>query len=146
MADIIKRSERESLSWPFSLFDDFFSPVSWFKESSVFTPALNVVESKENYEITAELPGLTLNDIEVSIDDDVLCLKGEKKFESEEKDKNYHRIERRYGSFQRSLRLPRGAQLENVDAEFENGILKIVVPKEEKVTKKIEISEKKQKK
>ncbi len=142
MADIIKRKEQE-LTWPFSLFDDFFAPLSFFRTSNTFTPALDVVETDKAYEITAELAGLTEKDVELSIDDDVLTIKGEKKFESEDKGKNYHRIERRYGEFQRSLRLPKGAKLDDIKAEFADGILKIEIPKAEKKTKKISIIPKK---
>ena len=143
MADIIKRNQRDGLSWPFNLFDDFFTPHGIFREGSFFTPALNVIEDETHYGISAELPGLTIDDIELSVEDDILILKGEKKFESDVKEKNYHRIECKYGSFQRSLRLPIGAKLSDIKAEFENGVLKIEIQKEEKKTQKIDIKAKK---
>jgi len=127
----------------FSLFDDFFSPLNFVSSERVFNPAIDITENEKSYEIVAEVPGMTDNDITVSVDEDVMCIKGEKKFEEEKKEQNFHRIERRYGSFERRIRLPRGTNLEKIEADYENGLLKINIPKEEVKTQKIEIKSRK---
>ena len=127
----------------FSLFDDFFSPLNFVSNERVFNPAIDITENEKSYEIVAEVPGMTENDITVSVDEDVMCIKGEKKFEEEKKEQNFHRIERRYGAFERRIRLPRGTNLEKIEADYDNGLLKISIPKEEVKTQKIEIKSKK---
>lgn len=96
-------------------------------------PSVNVAETDKAYEITAELPGVDEKNIEVQIADGVLTLRGEKREEKEEKDekKNYHLVERSYGSFQRSFALPDNVAEDRISADFDKGILKIVVPKTE---------------
>ena len=91
-------------------------------------PVVDVVEKDKEYEITAELPGLDEKNIEVKLSDDVLTIKGEKKEEKEEKQKDYYLSERRYGSFQRSFRLPDGVDAEKIEARFKNGVLTLSLP------------------
>lgn len=91
--------------------------------------SMNVSETDEELRITAELPGVTEEDIDVSLDDDVLTIRGEKKFERNDEKENYHFVERSYGTFQRSLRLPYAVDSEQVRADFENGVLTVTVPK-----------------
>ena len=93
---------------------------------------MNVSETDKEIRITAELPGVTEQDIEVSLDDDVLTIRGEKKFERKDDKENFHFVERSYGTFQRSLRLPYAVDSEQVQASFENGILTVTVPKTER--------------
>ena len=106
-----------------------------------WTPSVDVHEDKEAYYITADLPGITQKDVEVKLEDDVLTIKGERKFENEDKKDNYHRIERFYGTFQRSFSLPKGTESDKIKANFKNGELKLVVPKSEQTKpKQISIS------
>lgn len=107
-------------------------------------PAVDVIEEDKRYRITAELPGLSEKDIEVSLAEGVLTLKGEKTKEKEEKQKDYHLSERHYGAFRRSFRLPDGIDTDKVDATFKNGVLTIDLPKqaaarrqEKKITVKV---------
>ncbi|WP_457090143.1 Hsp20/alpha crystallin family protein [Microvirga sp. P5_D2] len=91
--------------------------------------SMNVSETDKEIRITAELPGVTEQDIDVSLDDDVLTIRGEKKFERKDDKENFHFVERAYGTFQRSLRLPFAVDSEQVQASFENGVLTVTVPK-----------------
>jgi len=90
--------------------------------------------------ISAELPGIDIKDVDITLSDGLLTVKGEKKHEKEDKGEDYHRIERRYGSFNRSFRIPGKVDTDKVDANYKNGILKLTLPKaEESKTKKIEV-------
>ena len=91
--------------------------------------SMNVSETDKEIRITAELPGVTEQDIDISLDDDVLTIRGEKKFERTDDKENFHFVERSYGTFQRSLRLPFPVDPEQVQANFENGVLTVTVPK-----------------
>lgn len=91
--------------------------------------SMNVSETDKEIRITAELPGVTEQDIDVSLDDDVLTIRGEKKFERKDDKENFHFVERSYGTFQRSLRLPYAVDSEQVQASFENGVLTVTLPK-----------------
>lgn len=111
--------------------------VSWSK-----APAVDVAETDKAYELTAELPGMDENNIELKIADGVLTIKGEKKEEKEEKKKDYYVSERRYGSFQRAFTVPGGVDTDKIEAKFKNGILTVSMPKTaqaQKNEKKIEI-------
>lgn len=103
---------------------------------TVWAPALDVKETKENIVVTAEIPGLGAKDIEVSISGDLLTIKGEKKQEKEEKEESYHLIERRYGSFSRSVRLTNEVDAKNIKASHKEGVLTISLPKSEKAKEK----------
>lgn len=92
-------------------------------------PVVNVAESDKEYEITAELPGIEEKDVDVSLIDGVLTLKGEKKEEKEDKSKNYYLSERNYGSFQRSFRLPENVDDKKITAEVAKGVLTVRIPK-----------------
>ncbi|CCM75360.1 Hsp20/alpha crystallin family protein [Rhizobium mesoamericanum] len=107
------------------------------------SPAVDVVEKDDAFEITAEVPGLDEKDIEVKLANRLLTIRGEKSEEKEEKDKSYHVSERRYGSFQRSFQLPEYVDTEKVNASFAKGVLKVTLPKtpdSKKRDRKIEIS------
>lgn len=103
----------------------------------------DIGEDDKAIEISAEMPGMDEDDVDLTLSDGVLTIKGEKKAEHEEKDKDYHLTERRYGAFQRSFRLPDTVDEGKVKASFEKGVLKVVLPKSTKAkakTKKISIS------
>lgn len=96
-----------------------------------WSPVVDIHEDKEAFHISADLPGLTQKDIDVKVEDDVLTIKGERKFENETNKDNYHRVERFYGSFQRSFSLPKGIDASKINASYKNGELKLSVPKTE---------------
>ncbi|HET7885784.1 MAG TPA: Hsp20/alpha crystallin family protein [Bradyrhizobium sp.] len=100
------------------------------------TPAIDVVEKDNAFEITAELPGLDAKNIELSLSDDILTIKGEKNEEKEEKTKDRYVSERRYGSFRRSLRLPSSVDAAKIDASFKSGVLAVTLPKSAEAQKK----------
>ena len=110
--------------------------------NSYAAPAVDVTESDGAFSITAELPGLDEKDIDVSVSGDLLAIKGEKREEKEEKNKNYYLSERSYGQFQRSFSLPSGIDRDKINAEFSKGVLTITLPKSaeaQKQQKKIEV-------
>jgi HSP20 family protein len=102
----------------------------------ILAPALDVTEDENGITISAELPGLKKEDVNVTVENGVLTISGEKKFESETKEKNWHRMERRYGSFYRAVTLPRGVDADGADVTFQDGVLKIALPKREDVKPK----------
>lgn len=97
----------------------------------LWQPAVDIFETEDSIVIKAELPDVDQKDIEVRIEDNTLTLKGERKHEGEVKKENYHRIERYFGSFQRSFSLPTNIQQDNVSATCEKGVLTITLPKRE---------------
>jgi len=99
--------------------------------SANFMPPVDVFEDDHAITLQAELPGIRENDLNVRLDNNVLTISGERKFEHEDKKDNFHRIERSYGRFTRSFTLPSSVDPENVNAEFENGVLKVAIPKRE---------------
>ena len=101
-----------------------------------WAPLVDIVEDDKNYVVKAELPGLKKEEIKVGVQNDVLTISGERKYEKEEKDKKFHRIERAYGSFARSFTIPEDSDGEKVSAEFKDGILRVHLPKTEKVKPK----------
>lgn len=104
-------------------------------------PKVDIFENKDHLVIEAELPGMTSDDFELSFENNVLTLKGERKFEKKTDEGNYHRVERSYGSFARSFTLPQTVTAEGAKAEFENGVLHISLPRREEVkARKIEIT------
>ena len=104
-------------------------PLGDFGVEFPWNPEVDVRESETEYEITAELPGLDEKDIEVMMTDDMLTLKGEKKAEREEQEKDFHLSERRYGMFRRAFVLPPAVDASKVNATFTKGVLKVMLPK-----------------
>lgn len=103
-------------------------------------PSMDLSETDKEIEISAELPGLEEKDIQLNVSDNVLTIRGEKKNEREETKKDYHLIERSYGSFTRSVQLPDGVNADNIKAVMSKGVLKVTVPKPAPAqTKKIDI-------
>jgi HSP20 family protein len=103
---------------------------------------VDITEDEASYKVTAELPGMSEKEIEVVVSDGTLTLKGEKRAEKEQKEKNFYLSERSYGSFQRSFTLPEGVDREKITADFAKGVLTIGMPKTAKAKeaeKKIEV-------
>jgi HSP20 family protein len=117
------------------LWDSFFEgrPKVRFGE---WFPSLDVAETKNDIVVKIELPGMNQKDIDISLSDGHLIIKGEKKQEKEEKEENYHFIERSYGTFTRSVQLPKEVKHDKVTASYRNGVLKVVLPKSEEAKKK----------
>lgn len=103
---------------------------------SAWVPSVDLRETDEQYTLAADLPGLKKDEIEISLVDDVVTIKGERKQEQEQNASGWHVFERNYGTFQRSFRLPRGVDAEKVNAKFENGVLTVTLPKPEQARKK----------
>jgi HSP20 family protein len=99
-------------------------------------PAVDVTDTEKTYEVTAELPGMDEKNVEVKFANGVLTVRGEKKEEKEEKQKDYHLSERRYGSFQRSFTVPDGVDADKIEATFKNGVLTVSLPKTPEAQKK----------
>ncbi len=104
--------------------------------SSAWDPAVDISESADSYEVTAELPGLSKDDVKISYEGGVVSIRGEKKQEKEDKSKNYHRIERSYGAFERSFRLPTHVDVNKIEAKFKDGVLTLHLPKAEEARPK----------
>ena len=125
---------RPDWAWSFGkVFDDFFAPVARLNggKDRSFAPALEVTESEDAYSVRAELPGISKEDVKVSIEDGVLTISGEKREEERKETDAFHIAEHRYGSFKRSIRLPETVDFEKADAEHKDGILRIALPKKE---------------
>ena len=138
------------------LFEDF-RPAGWrlpFPRPSAFevawpraerwpvVPAMDMTEKEKAYEVTAELPGMAESDVEVKLSNGNLSIRGEKREEKEEKDKERHVSERSYGAFHRLFRLPDDVDADGIEAEFRNGVLKVTLPKSpgaRKEEKKIDV-------
>lgn len=95
----------------------------------VWSPAVDIYETEESIVLKAEIPGIDKKEVSIEVKDNMLILKGERKFEKEIKEENYHRMERAYGSFQRTFTLPNIIKKENVKAKYKDGILEITLPK-----------------
>lgn len=107
---------------------------------ATWAPAIDMYETDDKLTVEVELPGLEAKDVEISLEDDILHIKGERRFSSEVKEENYHRIERAYGMFERTIPLPRKVDEDKVSATVADGVLKIEMPKaEEAKPKKIPI-------
>ncbi|MFN7972536.1 MAG: Hsp20/alpha crystallin family protein [Acidobacteriota bacterium] len=129
-----------------ALFEDFFqggapAVMPAFSRSG-WVPSMDVAEDEESFKVTAELPGMTEKDIQLTVNDHAMLLRGEKKEEKEEKKKNWYRMERTYGAFERTLPLPVEVEAEKATATFKNGVLNVLLPKSPKAKeqhRKIEI-------
>ena len=111
------------------LFEGFGRSFPAFGPAATTLPSMDVSESDNAIEIVAELPGLEKKDVELSLADNLLTIRGEKKNEREEKNKDYHLVERSFGSFSRAVELPQGVNAEDISAEIANGVLKVTVKK-----------------
>jgi len=105
-----------------------------------WSPSVDIFENKDNIVLEAELPGMSPDDVNISVENNVLTIHGERKFEKKDEGDNFHRLERSYGAFTRSFTLPPTVSTENVNAEFENGLLRLTLAKrEEAKPRRIEI-------
>lgn len=121
------------------IMDEFFNDVVQTRRNS-FSPGIDISETEDQFLISAELPGMSKDDIDISLENGRLSISGERKFEDEEKGKTYHRVETRYGSFNRSFQLPDNVDEESISASYDDGLLNISIDKQEdKVKKQIEI-------
>lgn len=123
---------------------DEFVPTSWNsildnifaddekKATRQFTPRVDIAENKDNYEIHIAVPGMKKEDFHLELKDHNLVISGERKWKEESKDKNFHRVETQYGSFQRSFNLPDNVNTEKIIASYNDGILEIDIPKDAK--------------
>jgi HSP20 family protein len=128
---------------PFSrLFESIFHDLQGEEVSNrSWVPPVDIQETEEGYRLQAELPGLTRDDIQITLENNVLRLAGERKVERDVKRESFHRVERTYGTFSRAFALPHQVNSEGVQAAFENGVLTITVPKAEQAKpRKITIS------
>jgi len=117
------------------LWDSFFEGRPRVRFGEWF-PSLDVAETKNDIVVKVELPGMDQKDIDISLSDGHLIIKGEKKQEKEEKEENYHFIERSYGTFTRSVHLPKEVKRDKISASYKNGVLKVLLPKSEEAKKK----------
>lgn len=119
------------------LFEELARPMfSLLPRTEGFAPSLDVYEEKNNLVVKAELPGLSKEDIHIELDGNQLTIRGEKKWEDEKKERDYHCVERRYGSFYRQLTLPESADVSKAKAEQKDGVLTITFPKRAEAQKK----------
>ncbi len=128
---------------PFArLFESFFNDAQGEEVSNRnWVPPVDIQETTEGYRLQAELPGLTREDIDITLENNVLRLSGERKYERDVKKESFHRVERTYGTFSRAFALPQQVNGEGVQAAFENGVLTVTVPKAEQAKpRKIAIS------
>jgi HSP20 family protein len=118
------------------MWDEFFRESPFSRRLTQWTPLIDMSETKDNFVVKAELPGLDIKDVSLTISGDILTIKGEKKHEEEEKDEHRHYVERFYGSFQRSFQLPVNVKTDKIEATFDKGVLKVTLPKAEGAKKK----------
>jgi HSP20 family protein len=108
--------------------------------ATAWAPALDISERKDAYLVTVELPGVKLDDLQITLEDGLLTIQGERHFAHDSSDQRFHRVERRYGAFRRSITLPTHVQADAVEATVEDGVLQIMVPKmEEAKPKRIQV-------
>jgi HSP20 family protein len=148
---LIRWNPRTDLWDPFSSLTDIREQMNRLFDTSlrrygrgefdgVFAPAIEVVEVKDDFLVRAELPGLTKDDVSVTLQDNYLTINGEKKREVETKEANYHHSERLYGTFSRTVELPASVDAKKIEANFKDGVLRVRLPKsEEAKPKQIEV-------
>ena len=149
LGSMVPRKERLLAAFPFAhfpapqggltnLLDQFFGDEQWMPAG--FVPQTDLVETENAFEVSVDLPGLKPEDVQVELHEGALWISGKREEEKEEKGKSYHRVERRHGEFRRVLPLPATIDEEHVEAKFDDGVLKVTVPKVmEAKAKKIEV-------
>lgn len=115
-----------------SLVDRFFNDSLTRSGGSSFVPKVDIIENENSYELHVAAPGLNKEDFNIEVKDNYLTVSGERKFTNDKKDKNFHAIETQYGSFSRSFVLPENIDGAKINARYNNGILEVLVPKDEK--------------
>jgi len=132
LQDEVNRLFSSNLSGAFS--DQGIARGAW-------APSVDIYENKDQIVLEAELPGMNREDFDLSLENNVLTLRGERRFEKKDESDNYHRVERSYGSFTRSFTLPQTISPENVTAEYKNGVLRVLLQKREEIkARRIEIA------
>lgn len=122
------------------IFDEFFrgdilADNNFFSRD--WNPAVDIVENTDNYILKAELPGMSKDDVKITLENNILTIRGEKKNEYEKKEGNYHRVERSYGSFERSFTIPGTIKANDIDAQYKDGVLSLTLPKAEEAKPKM---------
>ena len=134
---IVRRNREDSLLKIDNLFDEFFrSPLKLGLAGFEALPAVDIYEKDNKIMVKAEIPGVKSEELNVSVDDDLLTISGEKKQENEVKEKDYYRLETAYGRVERTVRLPEAVKAEGAKATYKNGVLKIELCKSEEAKKK----------
>lgn len=130
---IIRYNANDFVPTSFSaLVDRFLNDSITRSGGSTFVPKTDVVETANAYEVHLALPGVNKEDFNIEVNDNFLTISGERKFQNEKKEKNYHAIETHYGSFSRSFTLPENIDASKINAKYINGILEVSIPKDEK--------------
>jgi len=136
---LVRKHSGNPYVWP-TIFDEFFNDMNSEQtqapKQTVWQPVTDVYESAEAYHIEMEVPGINKEDIKIEVKDNTLTIHGERSFENEDKEKNYTRSERTWGSFTRSWGLPKTADQDNIVAENKDGLLSITLPKKPEVQPK----------
>jgi HSP20 family protein len=114
-------------------FDDMWVRRAGVESDRLIAPPVDILEDGNHLTITAELPGLSKENVKIQVENNVLTISGEKRIEKDLQEKDFHRLERRYGSFYRAISLPKGVASDTADAEFQNGVLRIRLAKHEAV-------------
>ena len=129
------------------IFNEFFSNYDEFEPRAIdfFVPRSDILETKNEYKVLIDIPGMEEKDVDVSVNNGVLQISGKKEHSEENKDAQVHRIERSYGSFKKTIQLPKNVSEDKIEANFKNGVLEILLPKTEESkeeTKKIKVQSK----
>ena len=134
----VKRNPNVVYADPFAhIFDEFFGDANRCRPAAdaALSPQFEIAETDDQYSVVAELPGIGKENVEIVVDEDVLTVKGEKKAEERKEDKSYLFSERRYGSFERRFQLPETVDQSAIDANYENGVLTLTLPKKPEARK-----------
>jgi HSP20 family protein len=130
---IIRYNANDFVPTSFSnLINGFFNESLARTGGSTFVPSVDIAENEKSYELHIAAPGMKKDDFKVELKDNVLTVSGERKFSNEKKDKNFHSIETQYGSFSRSFTLPENVDPAKINAKYNDGILELTIPKDEK--------------
>ncbi len=130
---IIRYNSRDFTPTTFSsLMDKFFNDSMQRSGMSEFVPRVDVIENEKAFELHVEVPGMNKEDFNIEVNDNYLTVSGERKFSSEKNEKDFQSIETRYGSFSRSFTLPENVTSDKINAKYNNGILELTIPKDEK--------------
>ena len=132
----MERRLEDMIRRPFSLMEPSWWPRLRMPEIEEISPKVDIFEEGDNFIVKAEVPGMKKEEIEVNLTDDMITISGEKKKEEKVEKKDYYRLERSYGSFTRSFRLPKEVQTDKAKATFKDGVLEVKVPKTEEAKKK----------
>lgn len=140
MTSLIRRNPSNAMSAFEPIFRNFFGPTrygdnflqDWPEEGTrAWMPNVDIQETEQAYEVACELPGMTKDDVDITVENRMLTLRGERKWADDQDEGNYHRIERAYGKFTRTFSLPQTVSADDVDARFKDGVLWITIPKAE---------------